>query len=498
MRQAHRTPLAAPGRFRLAARLRSRCLVRLLGAAALLGACSPSFTLERPAPLALLPAEVDSIVVRPFDRAANVQMNDADLALLPRHLRDALTARERLRGYDQPPTVLPNTVVLTGRLERYAVRERRGEGLTLRTIDLEAELRVLDAKGETAGAVLRQSVSWQKVYAGTPVSALELDLEDAVRELAGQFAQALAPEPGGPVQLRSGSRTALVGGHPTLIKGNRFAVARRFRQAQLSWLRVLFDPIPASNPMGYRVDAATLNRLRAAGVSDALLERLGPLVGESPLPLVAFRARLRAAAGETLPNEGLILTLADLRTGIAHENLTAAHANLAAVYEIEGRVDVAAYHWARAWAHDPTPALLERWHTLQAQRKVLPRGLTEQQALELYLRIPPPETARVVPGAFERTVLPPPAFPPEETHVAAAPGGASGAAPASAPGAVSPGAPGAVPAAAPATAVPAATDSTPGGAAGSGPRGTGGPPSEAVTPGAAPSEAPPASAPPAR
>jgi hypothetical protein len=346
---------------------------------------------------------------------------------------------------------------------------------------------------EKPQTVLRRAVSWQKAYAGAPVSGLALDLEDAVRELGRQFAQALAPIPQqGVLVLRDGRDAHSGSGEANagLIKGNRFAVAGHLERATLAWQQVLFDPALQGDGRAYQITAQTVNQLRAAGMAEDVLGRLQPLVGESPLPLVAFRRRVRGAAGEVLPNEGLVLTLADAQAGRAHRSLAAAHENLALVFGLEGRDDVAAYHWAHAWAHDPDPALLERWQALQAKRNVLPGALTGQQAMALYLRIPPPSTARVVPGRFERTVVPAPAFAePAPQNAGGGVGGASAgaagsAATGSAAAAAAPSAPSA--AGAPAGPQPVALpppgtseDSTPGRAAGSGPRAAEGPPSEA-------------------
>ncbi len=453
-------------------------------------ACHPAVRLEPSIVHGALAPEVDSVVVRPFEKAARVDLNAADLAALTQHLREALDARERLHSFAAPPTLLPNTVVLAGRLDRFAITERKGDGLTLRTIELEAELRVLPPQGDTPQRVLRRAVAWQRLYPGT-VSGLPLDLDLAVRELSEQLAQALAPQLPGPGQrLWDGRdpRTGVGTSHAALLKGNQFAGAGFFEKAIQSWQRVIFDPSLQAGATLYQVTPATLQQLRNAGLSEDVLGRMQPLVGPSPKNVAEFRRALHAAVGGILPNEGLVLTAADTRTANTHRNLSAAHANLATVYELQGRDDLAAYHWAHAWAHNPDPVLLERWHALQSRRRLLLGDLTDQQAVELYLRIPPPSTAGVMPGAFERTVVPPPAFAEAESG----PNGANGAPAQPAPSnpATSAAAPqqqpeqpqqpgppasGAAPGAGTNTEA-----STPGRAAGSGPSGSAGAPSAAV------------------
>lgn len=407
----------------------------LAGLLTLAGACS-EWAIEDPELPAVLGPEVDSVVVQPMEAAPGVEMNAADLALLGRHLRRAVDDTERLRSFGEPPTLLANTVLLAGRLERYAVNERRGEGLYLRTIELAAEVRVLDTAGEETGRLQRE-VAWQKAYPPGPVSALELDLEDALRELARQVVRALAPPPlEEPVALRDGmgpdGRSWSdwmdlngFGMHPGLRKGNRLAAAGLFERAGLAWRAVLFDPAPMEGPAEYRVTTVTLNRLRAAGLSEEVVEGLQPLTAEDPLPLVEFRSRLREVLGGPAEQEGLILTLSDVRGARTHRVLAAAHANLGAVAALQGRNDLVAFHWSRAWAHQPEPELLERWQALQAERKVLPRDLDGTAAMALYLSLPPPSTARVQPGRFERSVLPPPAFPEDGEGAAAMAAGAA-------------------------------------------------------------------------
>ena len=428
-------------------------------------ACQPSVRLEPATVRGALAPEVDSVVVRPFEKAGSVALNEAELTQLTQNLREALGARERLQSFDAPPTLLPNTAVLAGRLERFAVTERKGDGLTLRTIELGAEVRVLPPEGDTPRAVIRRAVAWQRLYPGT-VSGLPLDLGLAVRELSEQLAQALAPqstEPGQRLWDGRDPRTGAGTSHAALLKGNQYAGAGFFEQAIQAWQRVLFDPSLRTGATLYQLTPATLGQLRNAGLSEDVLARLEPLLGRSPQPFAEFRRGLHAALGAIPPNEGLVLTAADTRTANTHRNLAAAHGNLALLYELQGRDDLAAYHGAHAWAHRPDAALLERWHALQSRRRLLPGDLTDQQAIDLYLRIPAPSTAGMVPGPFERTVVPPPAF-------AEAESGASGApAPTAAPGTD-----------------PKTEASTPGRAAGSGPGGPASAPSAAPAAGAAP------------
>jgi hypothetical protein len=407
--------------------LRGHWAAIVLGAGWLLLAAPPACVsswvvkeVERPA---LLPAEVDSLVPRPFENAARVEMNAAELALLDKHLAAALNASARVRTFPEPPTRLPNSAWLAGVLNAYRVDEQAAEGFTLRTIELEAALRVLSLEDASLLVATSRRLSYQKVYpAGSPLSALELDLENAVRELAGELAAALLPgTPEAPIVLWD-ARDPLTGdsfASPTLVRGNRYAVGLRFRRARLAWQQVLFDPGDEGGERRYRVTERTLGQLRQQGVSEGEIARLAPLASESALGLVDFRRMLRERLDGGVEQEGLILTLSDQQADILHMNTAAAHANLASFYRLEKRYDLTAFHLARAYAHDPRDSVLSEWVELQKERQLNPAGLPGRELLDYYLRIPPPHTAQVIPGRFDRTVTPEPGFPgPQEASTA--------------------------------------------------------------------------------
>ncbi len=387
---------------------------------ALLAACSTTWVVTRPAPPGLLGPEVDSVVVRSFAADDGIALNEADVGLFGLQLREVLGTRPQLRTFDDPPTRLPNTVLLDGRLDAYEASEESDDGLVLRTLRLtvtvavHASAPVRGRKEPPPLAVVTRSVDWRKLYPGATVSALPLDLAHAAEEIAGQIVQALVPAPAGEdIRLYDGRdpATGRVQAHDALIKGNRFAVVRLYDKARQAWRRVLFDPTTGDpSERRYQISTQTLNQLRLAGLDSSDWAPVQALLGEAPRALVPFRQRLRELAGRPLENEGLVLTLADAYAAYAHLNLSAAHANLALVDSMERRRDTAAYHFAAAWAHNPAPALLVRWADLQRKRGVYPPGLDEADAARLYLRLPPPRTALVRPGGFARAVLPPPAF----------------------------------------------------------------------------------------
>ena len=377
-------------------------------------ACTESWVIVNPQLPPRLPPEVDSVVLRPAKMAARLRMNEGDLALFDKYLRAAFAGKQRLRTFDQPPTTLPNTVLVAGYLRDYGVKEQRGEGLMLRTIELDAEVTVMPVEGEERITQLRRRLAYQRIYPdAAPAGALPLDLENAMRELADLLAEAVEPTAQPDSILLEAGRDPISGerlGHPALVKGNRFAVAKSYARAKQAWHSVLFDPSNRELERTYRITERTLNQLRFLGTDEAVLDKLRPLAAEPEMTLVQFRARLRQQLGGVVENEGVVLTLADRMAAYSHLNLAAAHVNLAHLYRLEKRHDLSTFHLARAYAHNPREVVLSEWGRIQKERNLTPTGLSDTDALDLYLRIPPPSTASIRPGRFDLTVLPAPAF----------------------------------------------------------------------------------------
>ena len=390
-------------------------LAALLVLGALGGSACGVLSFEIPRESPLIPEEVDSLAMSPFAPATNLEINPADLAKLDQHVRKLLSTRERFRLFEVPPTRLPNSAVVEGSLELFSIQEKPGKGVYLRTIDLEAELSVYPHDQDEPMARVRRRISYQKAYPGTDgVSAPGFDLENAFRELAQLLVEGLDPLlQGGEVGLQNAkdpnSGADLT--HPALHKGNLYAMGGQIDLAIQMWQRVLFDPTPEEvERRTYRITTRTLNQMRRVGVEEDLLERLKPLMEESALTLVPFRKMLRAGLDGVHDREGLILTMADLNAASLHSNVAAAHANLGNYYRARKRHDLASFHLARSYAHNPDPAMLERWAGLQRERNLNPGGLEDGSLMEQFLSLPPPSTSMFIPGAFDLAVSPSPAF----------------------------------------------------------------------------------------
>jgi len=409
-----------------------------LGAAALvLAACSTQIRLDAPERQPLLPPAVDSVAVPTFAKAPGLAINAADLALFHTLLREQLDTRPDLRTFDAPPTTLANSVRLLGRLDAFDVREARADALFLREINLEVTLRLLPATGDKELATVTRGAGYQRLYLPNQETAsLVYDLRNAVRELALQLAEVIAPLPGQEdVVLDKGLDpvTGALRAHPLLVRGNQEAKARRYENAMRLWRLVLFDPTqPTPEEPLYRVSLRTLRLLQRMEVPKQVLDRLRPLSEKDPLPLKAFQAAVRGALGGASQFEPAVLEHSGHAEDGVHLNLATAHFNLAALYEAEKRWDLTAFHLASAQVHYPAPEHLEAWSRVQKNRNLYPGDLAVEDALAPYLRVPPPFTARVVPGLVADRVRPAPILQPVSvlTPPAAGPAAASGAPPA--------------------------------------------------------------------
>lgn len=371
---------------------------------------------------------VDSIVVPPFERGAGVQINAPDLNLFRDQFEAQVLARPGLKAYPSPPTTLANTVILSGKLLGYEVREQTVEGMFLRTIGMAVDVSVRVGGEKEPALVLSRSYAYQKLYLHTEgVAALEYDLRNAAREVTGALALVLVPRPheAPTLQLAVDADTGENYSHPLLVRGNRNAGFGRYDRAISSWSLVIYDPGQPKAHDRFRVSERTLTRLATQGVPARELEALRPLTRYRGRSLETVRDEVTRTLG---PNSGLepkVLQLSDEVQDRIQVNLSRAHFNLSQVYLLSRRYDVAAYHLAHAYGFDPRGVYLDAWTRLQFERRLIPAsGRDNPEArtwIMAYLLVPAPFTARVVGGAYEANVMPAPAFKPVEAPEQPAP-----------------------------------------------------------------------------
>ena len=359
---------------------------------------------------------VDSIVVEPFifDPNLKTPLNASQKNLFKELLITELQGQPHLRVFDTPPTQLPNTLIIAGRLTEFEVRDLPGKEFFLREIHLGVELRFRKGNETATSRRVMRRLSYQKIYLpDVTVAAIDFDLHAAISEITVQFTEIMYPSTvEGGIRLAT-ARDPVIGialGHPTLRRGNQMAADGRFARAKELWRLVLFDPTQPEEEELFRISPRTLLLLEKQGIDKGMLRRLAPLTRLEPRDLLDFRNAVRRQLGGFDRIEPILLKVADHHRDARHLNLAAAHRNLAVLFWMESRKDLVSYHLARAQANYPNKEYLEKWIKVQQSRDLIPVELLDDEAMALYMRLPAPRSTIVSPGVAEESLFPPLVF----------------------------------------------------------------------------------------
>ncbi|MDH5751473.1 MAG: hypothetical protein OEZ59_03540, partial [Deltaproteobacteria bacterium] len=319
-----------------------------------------------------LPPEIDRLVMEPVMRSVGVNLSDEQLTLFQTELMEAMNAHEGLSVLEVPPSYLPNTAVMAGVLRHYQFSEQwRGGGFLLRSIVLTLDfiVRPMEGKGELSRG--SRTITWQKVYPpeaenpeGAEIPEADEDLKAAVRELGAGLAENQRPVPlPAPIVVDDAREigSGKAWGVPALLKGNRYARGGVYEQARSLWRVVLFNP-EGNEPAGeslYRLTDRSLALLMQHGWSLEQVAVIEPLTRLGPLTLEDYREQLRQLRKGRLEDEGLILAVSEFHRERLHYNAGAAHGNLGMLFALEARYDLATYHLARAYLHNPAGGYLD-------------------------------------------------------------------------------------------------------------------------------------------
>ncbi|MCZ6842661.1 MAG: hypothetical protein O7G32_07510 [SAR324 cluster bacterium] len=397
----------------------------------LAAACTPRNAIVSPERTPLFGEVVDSIVVEPITETPDLAtgLNADDIKLFQQELSSQFARRPSLRVFAEPPSALENTLIITGQLIEFEVQDLPGEDFFLRAIHMGIQLSLRTANQEQASRTLRRRMSYQKIYLpGEGVPVVNFDLKKAAEEIAELLSEVMFPtELEGALPLADGRDpdTGKDMAHPLLLKGIEHALDDEFVRAAESWRLVLFDPTQkpfrrikielwAEKP--FRLSRRSFGLLRKQGVEEETLNLLEPLKTKSPMTLVDFREELRELLGGISKIESTIMTAANHEEDRIRLNLAAAHRNLAALYWLESRYDLAVYHLARAWANYPRQEYVAKWNKIQQARGILTEDLPPEEGIALYLRIPPPRTVRLRPGIAENSLFVPAVFEQERSQ----------------------------------------------------------------------------------
>ena len=376
----------------------------------LLVGCSIPSVVDKPQRIPMFSPVVDSIVVLPIKKSEDTALNQEDLAKMHEELAVELGARPGIKLFAQPPTKLPNTLILDPYLEKLEVQELSSDLLFLRSIHITLRLKIQEAGSKGKQWELRREFSYQRAFPpNDPVPALPFDLVGAAQELSVQVAEALFPTMDDPellLEIAEEPTTKVIYASKNLSTGNRMAYAHRWNDALRSWRLALYDPPEEKPEKRFRLSERGLYRLWSTTIPPETIRKLEVLLNKEPLELVEYRNLIRDTLGGPNEYESVILNVSDHSNDLTHLNLAAANHNLGQTYLLFRQYDLAAYYLGQAWAHYPLPRLLERWQELQTGRNNFPEGLDPSEAAILYLRVPPPRSLHYYPGKLGQAVLP--------------------------------------------------------------------------------------------
>lgn len=360
----------------------------------------------------VLPPRIEGVAIMPLTTAPGAGMNDQDREFLRQQIRARIDTHVPIKSFDAPPNALPSIAVLNGEITHFRTEDLPGEQIYVRMVDIGASFALTYQASEDPPHPFMREFSYQKVYrAGEQVAAELFDVQNALIEFAqlvdAEFYPSTDLDRFDPVTARD-EDSGEVAPVRTLMIANEHAAQLRYPLAVRFWRLALFDPNGERVPRLFKVTRLSAGLLREEGVPEDVLKVLEEeFLDAGPVDFVTFREGLRDELGGPSKFEDRIGELSLYQDARAHYNLAAAHANLARMSRAERKPDLATYHYALAWAHTRDPQYLEAWKAIQTERRLLPAGLTDVQAIKVFLSQPPPNTARHLPGPFDEKVLPP-------------------------------------------------------------------------------------------
>lgn len=295
------------------------------------------------------------------------------------------------------------------------------ERMIHRTLDLEIDFSFQDATRKQEIYQGKERISFQQSYVGEAEILAMPRAEDEMERLGRLLVQRLLDRLN-PVQ-KNRSLELEVGtsplpwsndlvdiGHPGILQANRYAISGDYERALKGWSYVIFEPVAFGETERFLFGSELYSRLRHARLPQTTLKALLRLYGKSyslkeidPVLLALleredferYSAIVKFYARASRPQDG--------------PNLAAAHFNLGAVYRLQKRWDLAAYHFAQANAYLPTGKYAQAWTDMQvAMGNFNPLDTLADNTIEAAGNTPPPVEALVQPRAATPVVQSPP------------------------------------------------------------------------------------------
>jgi len=319
-------------------------------------------------------------VLEPILQTQGVVMTPRQLNIARSALTDSLSRKTGLRILEQASGPSAASVLGGVIVHRFQSLNESAAELFLRTYQVQASLNVRPLDGQETLLEITRTLTWQRAYPSLKdARPQEEDFALAVRELGALLAAGLTPEPVPnhlpPWDAAVDPATGLDISQSALRLGNQYAQAGSFEMARQLWDVVLFSPETGAEgaPSRFRISERVLNSARRHGLPPETAEALQSMIWMPPLNLEEFRFALRRMTNGRIAQEGLVVLLADQKMEHRYLNTAAAHGNLGTLFMLQGHMDFAAYHLARAYTENPAGGFGQRWIWLQ-----ISRGLVEE------------------------------------------------------------------------------------------------------------------------
>ncbi len=246
-----------------------------------------------------------------------------------------------------------------------------------RTLTLQVEIQVRHATSQKILYQNLEKIAFQQTYFGKEQVSLAPDSNDEIERLGQllfkRFLDKLNPAfQNQTLVLESGS-SSLVWGlfpkeHSGILKGNRYALEGNYEQALKTWSYVTFFPSPFGTKEFFTFDDTFYEKTRMAQIPNIILETLLPYHGQT-FSLEQINALLPKimTRQDFIEHANVIKIHARQEKNQDNVNLAAAHYNLGSVYQIQGKLELASYHFARANAYHPRQKYAQSWTDTQTK-----------------------------------------------------------------------------------------------------------------------------------
>ncbi len=275
-----------------------------------------------------------------------------------------------------------------------------------RTMDLDIQFTVTAAKAERILYANKEKNSFQQSYLGEENILLmplpENEMERLGRQLIRRFLEKLNPalsrktlelETGtAPLPLTWGMVDI---GNPRILLGNRHAVVQGYEKAIKIWNHVVFSP------RGYKIEDEFVFtnevyvQLKLAKFPPRVIQSLLELRHQT-LTLEELDAILPSLVGQAHFRQYSLIIKSHARNSKNRDglNLVAAHYNLGAVFRLQNKLELAAYHFAQANAFSPQEKYAQAWTDMQHELGDFnPLDTVMDRTIEAASKLlPPPES----------------------------------------------------------------------------------------------------------